>query len=97
MAADDYYKICCRRNEDCQGRITWEHAILFKGKQLQKKWCIIPLCLYHHLGRGLKKEVNVWIAINRATDEELQEISGAINYQQLKIGLNKKYDRMKRV
>ena len=92
MSADPYYDICVRRNDGwCDGRITWEHAIIFRGWQLNEKWAIIPLCEYHHLGDGLDKNKNRMIALNRATNEELKSISQAVDYLQLKIFLNKKY------
>ena len=76
MAADPYYQICCRRDGECSGRITWEHAFTFAGRQVQEKWAIIPLCWWHHLGRGLNKAINRIIAIGRATPEELAKYPG---------------------
>lgn len=101
MAADPYYKTCARKDtfedHECQGRITWEHVIIHAGKQLQAKWAIIPICEWAHSvgahqdGGDLDKEKNQYIAINRATDEELEAVSGAMDYQRLKKYLNKKY------
>ncbi len=97
MAADPYYKTCARQNEDCDGRITWEHAVIFGGNQIQAKWAIIPICEFHHAvnkhqdGGDLNKEINMHIALNRASDSELLSISKAINYLELRIRLNKKY------
>lgn len=97
---DPYYKSCARCCEDCDGRITWEHAIIFAGKQLSMKWAIIPLCEYHHAVNGhqdggdLNKEINVLIALNRATEEELKDISKNVNYLSLRERLNKKYDKI---
>lgn len=67
MEADPYYKFCSRADSECQGRITWEHAFVWGGKQINEKWAIIPLCVYHHLGEGLVKEINQHIALSRAT------------------------------
>lgn len=81
----------------CDGRVTWEHAIIFDGKQLNEKWAIIPLCEWHHAvnkhqdGGDLNKEMNVWVAVNRATSEELIAVSKAIDYLQLRERLNEKY------
>ena len=101
MALDPKYKRCMRavllRDHVCEpdpmgGKlIEWEHSILFKGKQLQKKWAIIPICWLVHRGGQLDKEINEWIALNRATDEELIAISKAVNYLQKRDYLNKKY------
>jgi hypothetical protein len=99
LANDPYYKKCCRRLDGgCDGRITWEHAIIYGGKQLNKKWAIIPLCEKHH-GVGkyqesdslLNKEINICIALNRASTEDLWEISKAISYGHLRGALNRKY------
>lgn len=71
MSNDLYYKHCARANFDCSGRITWEHAFIYAGKQINEKWAIIPLCVYHHLGEGLDKHENQRIALRRATEEDL--------------------------
>lgn len=101
ILADPYYKTCARKvvfdDHECQGRITFEHVIIFAGRQLNRKFAIIPLCEFaHSVGQFqnvgiLDKEINLYIAINRATDEELKKISGAVDYQRLKKYLNKKY------
>jgi len=71
MSEDEYYTRCSRANIDCQGRITWEHAWIYGGRQIQEKWAIIPLCVFHHLGAGLDKHENQRIALERATGEDL--------------------------
>jgi hypothetical protein len=99
MENDPYYRVCSRKNRDCDGRITWEHAIIYAGKQLNEKWAIIPLCEYHHAvnrhqdGGELNKEINVMIALNRATDQELLAISKVENYKRKRDYLNNKYDQ----
>ena len=70
MASDPYYSSCARRNEECSGRITWEHALTYAGRQKNEKWAIIPLCVYHHLGDGLVKSINQGIAAARATSKD---------------------------
>lgn len=92
-------KQVCQRAMDggCAGRITWEHAIIYAGKQVDSAWAIVFLCERHHAvntyqDRGdLNKEKNVWIALNQATNEELKGHSKAVNYLSLKDRLNKKY------
>lgn len=77
----------CARGKDgsCAGRITWEHALTYAGKQIDEVWAIIKLCERHHAVNGyqdmgaMNKEKNVWIALCRATDEELKKYSKAIN------------------
>lgn len=71
IANDPFMKVCSRKDENCQGRITWEHAFIYAGKQINEKWAIIPLCEYHHLGKGLDKRENEKIAISRATKQDL--------------------------
>ncbi len=89
---------CCRFSEgNCQGRLTKDHTIIYAGKQLQEDWAIVDVCEYHHAvdnfqdGGDLNREKHVWIALNRATDEELLRVSRAIDYIALKDRLNKKY------
>lgn len=72
MADDPFYSLCMRRHEgNCSGRVTWEHAFIYAGKQINEKWAIIPLCVYHHLGSGLDKNLNQFLALSRATPEDL--------------------------
>lgn len=89
LLADPFYKGCARagwHDHVCDGKITFEHAIIFGGKQLQEKFAIIPLCEKAHAvnnhqdGGDLNKEINVWIALNRATVDEIRRISKAVNY-----------------
>lgn len=97
ILADPYYKTCARKSPDCDGRITWEHAIIYAGRQLNEKWAIVPLCAYHHSvdyhqdGPGLNKEMNVWIALNQATDLELSMASKVIPYIKERARLNQIY------
>jgi len=71
LLEDPYYKTCARKNDECDGRITFEHSFLYAGKQIQEKWAIIPLCWHHHLGKGLNKELNHYIALKRADLSDL--------------------------
>lgn len=100
ILADPYYSVCAlsRRSgeRNCQGRVTWEHAIIHAGKQLNEKWAIVPLCEFHHAvdsyqdGGDFKKERGVWIALNRANEDELRRVSKAIDYVRLRGVLNAK-------
>ena len=90
--------ICARSmDKNCAGRITWEHTLIYAGKQIDEVWAIIHLCEYHHAvnnyqDRGeLNKERNVWIALNRATDKDLEKYSKSIDYKRMKVNLNNKY------
>lgn len=91
-------KKCERIDEgNCRGRLTKEHAIIFAGKQLQELWAILDICEFHHSVNlyqdtgDMNKEKHIWIALNRATDEELLRISKSTNYIQLRERLNKIY------
>lgn len=91
-------QVCARRCDGgCDGRLTFEHAIIYAGKQLDKAWAIVILCEKHHAVNNyqdagtLNKEKNVWIALNQATDTELMEVSKAVDYIALRARLNKKY------
>lgn len=77
---DPFYKVCVRAKEKtCKGRVTFEHAWIYAGKQIQEKWAIIPVCAYHHgvnefqdIG-DLKKELNHYYSIIRATEEDFAQ------------------------
>lgn len=91
-------RTCARSDEgNCQGRLTKEHAIIYAGKQLQEEWAILDICAYHHCvdqfqdGQGMNKEKHIWLALNRATEQRLRELSRAVDYIALKVRLNKKY------
>lgn len=89
---------CLRKSEgNCAGRITMEHAIIYAGKQLQDEWSILPICEFHHSVNNfqdkgnLNKEKHVWIALNRAPEGRLIELSKGENKIELRDRLNKVY------
>lgn len=91
-------QICARHEEGtCRGNLTWEHAIIHAGRQLDEAWAIVILCEYHHAvnnyqdGGDLNKEMNIMFALNQATDEELKRVSKAIDYIKLRERLNNLY------
>jgi hypothetical protein len=97
ISTDPYYKKCARAEDGgCAGRITIEHACTYAGKQIAELWNYVPICEYHHgvlsfQDRGdLIKEKNVWIALNQATDEELNKFYKS-DFKQRKQYLNSKY------
>lgn len=84
LLKDNYYKTCIRAHEKtCKGRITFEHALIYAGRQVQEKFAIVPLCAFHHAVNeyqdcgDLKKDYNQYIALTRATYEELQKYKKA--------------------
>ena len=69
IITDPFYKKCCRASDECDGRITIEHAIEYAGRRVDDVWALIPLCEYHHglKGEGMNKRENIRIAMSRAT------------------------------
>lgn len=59
----------------CFTHPEWEHAFIYAGKQINDEWAIVPVCAFHHRGRGLDKWFNQWIAINRASFSDLSKYS----------------------
>jgi len=77
---DQFYKICIReKTHNCGGRITWEHAIIFAGKQINEKWAILPVCERHHgvnsyQDRGeLDKRYHEYVALGRLFSLPIEE------------------------
>jgi len=60
--------------EPCVGRITWEHAFIYAGKQINEPWAILGICEHHHLGAGLDKDFNRYVALKRLDGDQLDEI-----------------------
>ena len=83
LTADPLYKKCLRYEilndhyccpDPLTGKlIEWEHALIYGGRQVQERFAIIPICWRVHRGGELIKEINVWLALNRITDEELKQ------------------------
>lgn len=96
MAKNPYYRFCARSGNDCQGRITWEHAFIYRGKQIQEDWAIIPLCVYHHLDNGLNKELNRYLALCRADIDDLIKRMPRHNWFQQFNYLSGKYGKRKK-
>jgi len=95
---DNEPQVCGLRHfGGCGGRITREHALIYAGKQIDEAWAIVLICARHHSvdqyqDNGLlDKEKNIWIALNKATDEELIKYSKVINYINERYRLNKIY------
>lgn len=89
MSNDPFYQQCCitgRRDE----KIEWHHNLIYGGKQVQEKFCILPLLKsVHDKIENYKDECNR-IMCNRATDEELTRYSKVIDYKKLRDRLNEK-------
>jgi hypothetical protein len=84
-------KICCVANEKCAGRIEWHHAMTFQSRRIQKAFAIVGICAYHHLHEAGCADRILRVCLNLATDEELEEISKAIDYKAMRDRLNLQY------
>lgn len=77
MSCDPFMKRCIHadagRFAECDGRIEWEHAHVYKGRQINEKWAIVPVCERHHRGGGLNKEFNRYCALKRADMDDICE------------------------
>lgn len=46
--SDPFYQRCCLKEEACGGRLEIHHALIYAGRQVNKIWCLFPLCQHHH-------------------------------------------------
>lgn len=87
-----YFKVCARRNDDCDGRITIEHAFIYAGRQINEIWALLPLCEYHHsIGKHMEdgeldKRMNQLLCLRRATREDLKKYPN-VDWEKLKNNL----------
>jgi len=92
LEQDPWYKRCCITGRT-QEKIEWHHNFIFAGRQVNEKWCILPLSKPIH-DREKEKEIKMklnWIMINRADDETLKKYSKAMDLLEIKELLNKKF------
>lgn len=104
ISADPLSDRCFRkmalRDHTCGGRITLEHAFIYRGRQIDEVWAIVPICARAHgvdqyQGSDIfNKEINQWIAINRMTEEDEQKYPRT-DWKQLRKYLNGKYGEFK--
>jgi hypothetical protein len=89
IAEDPYMKKCCLCGNP---KVQWNHAIIYKGRQLNEKWAIVPACEDHHDHKNREYiERLQLIALNRASIEQLQAISKAFDFIQRRDYLRGKY------
>ena len=99
LSNDPFYKKCCLDNfvYPCSGKIEFHHNLIYAGKQVNEKFCILPVCKMHHdieKHTIIKEKLN-WIMWGRATDEQILRYSKAINYGEKLIRLEKIYGAYK--
>lgn len=103
MDADPMMHVCMRYellgDHECEADpitgklLDWEHVFTFGGSKINQKWAIISICYLVHRGGKLNKEINRWISLNRAKDDELRRVSKAIPYLNMRERLNKLYGK----
>lgn len=82
----------------CGGRLTCEHALIYAGKQIQEAWAIPVVCASAQEvdefqdAHTMNKELNVWVALNRGTQEDFARFPRAFpTYLEQRERLNRKY------
>lgn len=97
MANDPYYKKCCLTGYTNE-KINWHHNFIYAGKQVNEKWCILPVKeSIHQYHKGITSEVKEkldYIMLNRfeGTMEDLAKKFPKINWEQKYKYLKNKYD-----
>lgn len=90
---DLYYKICAIVDDDCMGRIQFHHVWIYRGKQIQEVFAILPVCEHHHdmvkKSREIKGILEL-VSLQRATKEELGRYPNK-DWRQITNYLNKKF------
>jgi len=85
---DSFYKICIHIGKDghvCEGRLTMEHAWLYAGEQIQEIWAIVPCCWAKNVDVSSDdKRWNQYVALLRATDDDLKKFPKKDWVQELK-------------
>lgn len=88
LSRDTWYDMCIHqryRGRIGSGNLQWEHAYLYRGKQIQEKWAIVPCRKSFNMdATGSVKRFNQYIALLRATNEELDKYQKK-DWAQLKI------------
>jgi hypothetical protein len=94
MTADPYYSRCCLSGKTkFETKIEWHHNFIYAGKQVQEKWCILPITeeIHRKVSNPLIKGHLDLIMLYRATDEELKKYSKAVDLIAKRERLKKRY------
>jgi hypothetical protein len=89
---DPFMAVCCLADSECDGRIEFDHAVEYRGRQVNEIWAIVPVCEHHHAGQQYKERRQL-VALNRATVQELEAMSKT-NWIQRRDYLRTKYPRL---
>jgi hypothetical protein len=92
MQNDPFYKRCCITGTTAE-KIDWHHAVIFASRQVNEKWAILPLArsVHEQVHREPYKSMCMWIALNRATVDELRPYCKAIDYIAQRRYYNERY------
>jgi hypothetical protein len=94
---DSFMRQCCY--PECGKLPQWHHVFDFAYKQIQDPWNIVPACKFHH-EQATRHNVNYkrdvedyfkWVALSRATEEELKKYSKVENYANQLVRLNERF------
>lgn len=92
LSLDPFYEKCCITGaRAAETKVEWHHNFIYAGRQVQERWCILPLAQQIHADIVQHKERCDWIMLNRADDDTLRRYSKAINLYARREALNKKY------
>lgn len=89
MADDSYYQVCAwHRKKHPNKRLQWHHNLIHAGRQVNRKWAILPLCQEIHeiVSRREVREYLDWVMLSRAPENELEEF-----------GLTEKRNRLRKI
>ena len=92
MANDPTYSRCILTGR-ADEKIDWHHNLIYAGRQVNEKWCILPLLhSVHEIEKmSIVKERLDWIMLNRATDEELKRYTKSVDLKAKRDRLNKQF------
>jgi len=90
MVGDKFYKKCCLCGNE---PVQWHHNLIFAGRQVNEKECILPVCeRCHNLARNTEnKEKLDLIMLTRMSPEQMTKYSKATNLFQRYNYLTRKY------
>ncbi len=77
IASNPFMRVCIYKsidapNHDCDGRVEWEHAVIYNGKQVNEEFAIVPCCTAHNRGNAMDKAYNRYRALLRANMDTLR-------------------------
>lgn len=102
LASDPEMKICIYQDQEapnhaCGGRIEFEHAFIYAGRQINEIWAIVGCCTAHNRSNVMVKDYNRYRAILKARErgfwEEVKAKYPKFNWEQEFNHLNKKYGK----